>query len=81
MYEKMLQLLRSYRERSLTTQKFDRGRGKLIPKAASAKAVFTRRFRICRCNVYNLRILRRKVIENQTKNRRQIFDIISMFLD
>jgi hypothetical protein len=49
MYEKMLQLLRSYRERSLTTQKFDRGRGKLIPKAASAKAVFTRRFRICRC--------------------------------
>jgi hypothetical protein len=48
MYEKMLQLLRSYRERSLTTQKFDRGRGKLIPKAAFAKAVFTRRFRICR---------------------------------
>jgi hypothetical protein len=48
MYEKMLQLLRSYRERSLTTQKFDRGRGKLIPKAAFVKAVFTRRFRICR---------------------------------
>jgi hypothetical protein len=52
MYEKML---RSYRERSLTTQKFDRGRGKLIPKAASAKVVFTRRFRICRCNEMNLR--------------------------
>jgi hypothetical protein len=43
-------MLRSYRERSLTTQKFDRDRGKLVPKAASAKAVFTRRFRICRCH-------------------------------
>jgi hypothetical protein len=53
MYEKMLQLLRSYRERSLTTQKFDRGRGKMVPKAAFAKAVFTRRFRICRWSKIN----------------------------
>ncbi len=53
MYEKML---RSYRERSLTTQKFDRGRGKLIPKAASVKAVFIRRFRICRWTFFEFYI-------------------------
>jgi hypothetical protein len=57
MYEKML---RSYRERSLTTQKFDRDRGKLIPKAAFAKAVFTRRFRICRCTRFLIYTFDRK---------------------
>jgi hypothetical protein len=38
MYEKMLQLLRSYREHSLTTQKFDRDRGKLVQKQRSPKS-------------------------------------------
>jgi hypothetical protein len=52
-YEKMLQLMRSYRERSLTTQKFDRDRDKLITKAAFVKVVFTRRFRIFRCFVFS----------------------------
>jgi hypothetical protein len=38
MYEKILQLLRSYREHSLTTQKFDRDRGKLIQKQRPPKS-------------------------------------------
>jgi hypothetical protein len=65
----------------LTTQTFARGRDEMVSKAATAKVVFTRRFRICQCIQYlislkrceNLRCIHER-LENLVKKARKQYD-------